>query len=356
MSKPTLVVAVADENYLFPLEVGLAERLYETAEIEIISDEEYFEEYFTAPRDVDVLVVDEKFNNETLSRHNIKKIFCLTEDMEDNDSCNREETEVGTQQIVPVFKYLNLQILINSIIPSEWSGANKKREKTQVIVVTAAEGGAGCTTVAQGISACLQQSLRKTLYINTQAYQNFQCGLKDKTPLSMEYCAQLRKATAKIYQDLKGVLRKEYFSYLPPLPASRYSMGIKEENYIDLIQAAQLSGEYESIVVDIGVEITPSNMPILALAEKVLIITRQQADSAFKMQILLHNLNCSDREKFHIICNQYDPSRENAYIEQTFDKSVAIDEYIEQVQKNTQFAIKDLLKIEGLQKTAYTLM
>ena len=49
MGKYTLVMAIKDENYLFPLELALAEKVGENVDIEVISNPDYFETFFLIP-------------------------------------------------------------------------------------------------------------------------------------------------------------------------------------------------------------------------------------------------------------------------------------------------------------------
>ena len=75
MAKPLLVIVENEESYLTPLEMKLAEMLWDSVDIEIISEKAYFDEYFIQPKKIDVLVIDESMYNERLHLHNINKIY-----------------------------------------------------------------------------------------------------------------------------------------------------------------------------------------------------------------------------------------------------------------------------------------
>lgn len=355
MSKPVLVIAIEDENYLLPLELGLAERLFETAQIEVISDRAYFEEFFAVPRSIDLMIVDESFYVPELSRHNIKKTFLLSEDADAWDE-DEGQSKPESQPVVHIFKYLDLQVLMNCIIPAQWGGTKTQRDRTQVIVVISAQGGAGCTTVALGLGACLKQSLKRTLYINPRTYQSFSFYLENKTALSMQGCAKMRMSRAEIYADMKSELQQEGIVYLPALPSARHALAIEENAYIRLIRGAQQSGEYDAIIVDVGNELTAGMIALLDAATKVLVVTNQDRSAAFKLQVLLHNIRCSDKEKFHFVCSRYDAASDNAYVTDPLANGVKMDEYIEKVCPEQLGSVRALAKIEGLQRVAYTLM
>lgn len=351
MSKPLLVVAISDENYLFPLEIGLAERLYEAVDIEVISDPAYYEEFFTAPRNIDLLIVDERFYNEELKRHNIKKTVLLSEDLDENDT-----QVLDDQQVIRVFKYLNLKVLMSSIIPGEWEGIKRQSIPTQIIAVISAEGGAGCTTVSLGICAGLKQSLKRTLYVNTNSFQNFHHYLQNKTPMSVQGCTKLRNPTPQVYMEMKGELRQELFGYVPPLSSARFSLGISEKAYRSFILAAQKSGEYDALVVDVGCELTADSISILDIASKVIIVTEQNEYSAFKLQTMLHSISCTDKEKFMFICNKYNANSKNAYTSTDYSQVAKITEYVDYYPEDQIADVRALAKIDGLQKIVYTLM
>lgn len=356
MSKPLLVVAISDEHYLFPLEIGVAEKLYQSVDIEVISDSSYFEEFFTSPRSIDLLIIDESFYDADLKRHNIKKTILLTEDLDDGTEEKNDSLALTDSQTIKVFKYLNLQVLMSSIIPAEWIGVKTNTRATQVIAVISAEGGSGCTVTALGICSSLRQSLKRTLYVNTKSFQDFHYYFQNKTTLSMQGCSKLRNVTPKIYVELKGELQQEFFTYLPPVATARYALGIPEQAYQAFVQAAQKSTEYDVIVVDMGNELTAENIHMLDIATKVLIISGQQPSAAFKLQLLLRNINCNDKEKFHFVCNRYDAASENAFTSAEYANVAKINEYIEILPKEKLQTIKGLSKIDGLQRIAYSLM
>lgn len=354
MGKPTLVVAIRDEHYLFPLELALAEKVYESAEMEAISDPAYFEEYFTAPRTVDLLIVDEFFCKADLKRHNVKKTFLLTEEM-DEEAGGAAGQQSGPQQFARIFKYLTLSVLISSIIPPEWGGSDRQDAGTQIIAVISAQGGAGCTTVALGVAACLRQSLKRTLYVNTETFQSFHRHLANRTEMTMGGCARMRSPSPRLYTELKAELQREQFSFLPPLPSSRYALGIGSDSYIQFVKAAQASGDFDKIVLDVGDELTPDNIPLLDAAAKVLIVCRQEEDAAFKMRVLMHNISCRDKDKFFFVCNHYRSGADNAFVSGEFAGMMKIDEYVAQFPQPAD-DVRSLAKNEGLQKVAYALM
>lgn len=351
MDRPLLVIAETNEGFLSPLEMRIAQILCETVDIEVISDREYMKTYFSSPRSIDILIISEGLYTNDLTRHNIKKTFVLTEEPKTSGDCSERGGGNG-EQVIWLYKYIKLQALVGTILPAEWSDTVPSVKAPQLIAVISAAGGAGCTTVATGLCACLKQNLKRVLYINTQAYQSFQYFLSDTGTLPMDAYSKMRSVSTQVYMELSRYIRKGPFSYLMPLPASRYVLGIPDGFYPAFARAAQKSGEYDDVVVDIGTELSPAVIDnLLEYADKVLIITRQDACSAYKLSVLLHNLSC--RNKGKLICNCYDKNAENALISNQYGSKILIDEYVEKIPPENQ---SNPVTVSGLQKIAYSLI
>ena len=61
MSKPLIVIADTDEMYLSTIERKLLKELGNRIELEIISDEAYFFEFFSNPKTAEIVAVGERF-------------------------------------------------------------------------------------------------------------------------------------------------------------------------------------------------------------------------------------------------------------------------------------------------------
>lgn len=72
-----------------------------------------------------------------------------------------------------------------------------------------------------GVAACLEQNYKRVLYINAARLQNFQYLLDNTTAISSpDVYGKLINPTDRIYDDIKHVIRKEDFSYLPEFNAA----------------------------------------------------------------------------------------------------------------------------------------
>lgn len=356
MAKPLMVIIENDLEHLIPLQLKLAETLIDAAEIEVISDPEYMEEYFVAPRTIDILVVEESMYSEHLARHMINKIYVLTDDMgADDEPVYRKEDAVG--DVICLFKYCNINTLCGYIVPSEWNGKGKEQKKTQLVAVISPAGGTGTTTLSVGISACMKQNLKRTLYLNAKNYQDFSFYMEDKSTLPMSGCSQLKSPDVRIYEKMRPFLLKEEFTYLPVLKNSREMLGITCQNYADLACAAQKSGDYDFVIVEIGNELTTDSLKFLSVANKILVVVNQDEYSVSKLNTMKYSVNCTDKEKYWFICNAFDKEKQNAFVSGTAKNTTIISEYVEKVFDQTALcSCKGLSKIDGIRKTTIMLL
>lgn len=351
MAKPVIVVVETDVNYLQTLEMKIAETLMDSVDIEIISDAGYYKEYFMIPKKIDILVINQKLYTEQLNMHSIEKTFILTEEMnEAEEYAYRGESTAG--ELIYLFRYCNINTLVNYIIPTEWAGTdNTAVKEPQIIAVISPAGGTGTTTVAMGISACMKQNLKKALYINLNKYQNFHYYLQNRMTLGMEACSKLRDYDAQIYENMKNFLAKEDFVYLPPLKNTRDSLGISKRAFMELALSAKKSGDFDFVVVDIGCDLTGDELKFLKYANKVLVVLNQDEYALFKLEVLRCSVECSDAEKYLFLCNKFNKEKENK-----LSGAVVVSEYIEQEEEKVAGGCKTIKTMEGIQRTAYMLL
>lgn len=356
MAKPLMVIVESDLEHLIPLQLKLAETLIDVADIEVISDPDYMEEYFVAPRTIDILVVEEDMYSDRLARHMIGKIIVLTDDMGEHDEpVYRMEGTVG--DVVCLFKYCNINTLIRYMIPMEWNGSHINEKEPQLIAVISPAGGTGTTTVAVGISACMKQNLKKVLYLNAENYQDFTFYMENKSTLPMEGCSQLKNSDARIYERMKPFLLREEFTYVPPLKNAREMLGITCQNYAALAKAAQKSGDFDFVIVEIGDELSSEALKFLGTVNKILVIVNQDTFSVSKLNVMKYSVNCADKEKYYFICNNFEKEKENAFVSGTEKNTSVISEYVEKIVDDSPLrSCKDLRKLDGIQKTTITLI
>ena len=224
-------------------------------------------------------------------------------------------------------------------------------------MVYSACGGVGKTTVAMGISACLTKNYKRVLYINAGHLQAFQRLLDNETPIAAaDVYAKLAKVSDNIYDEIKHVIRKEQFTYLPPFKAALMSLGLKYSLYEKIILSAKKSTDYDYIVVDADSTFDEDKAQLFGIADKVIIVTEQTASAVYATNVLVSNVTGMSGEKYVFVCNNFKKDGDNALISPAFTMKFTVSDYIEHNARYDQMKCVDLVKDNGIQKTAFLVM
>lgn len=347
MSKPLIVIADTDENYLETLEYKFLETLDEKITLEIISDYDYYMEFFSTPRTAEMVVVDEKLYARDLQKHNIANLFVLTEEIE---SGNTEELD-----ITHIFKYSGIKEIFNELIyrsKDKLLGDEQEKKETQVISLYSAIGGTGKTSLSLGLAECLVQNHQKVLYINTESIQAFAYYLRDKSGMSNDGYRAIRDDKTYIYRNIRHFIRKEGFYYVPPFLTTLDSLNLDDSIYSTMVTGAKESREYDFVIVDIEAGYSKAKMELLQRSDKIIMVMQQDAVSLIKTEYILRNIDLQDGEKYLFVCNKYQENMENAYFDSQMQKKFPINEYIENVTTKID-SVEQLSRLNGIQKLAY---
>lgn len=352
MSKPRIILAETDTTYLFPLQAKLAGEFFEKIELEIITDKTYFTELFSSPQRVDVLIVSEDLFDPSLRKHNIGKIFLLTERNE------AEQTEdLGIDRI---FKYTSVEEVFSEIVGKSREAldfAPKAKKATQIILVCSASGGVGKTTVALGLSTCLTKSYQKVLYLNAGYLQAFQHLLENPAPITAaEVYTELAAAGKIDYNGIKYVIRKEGFSYLPPFKAALTSLGLPFSIFEKIALDAAKAKDYDYIVIDADTVFDEDKTRLMDIADRVLIVTRQNRASVFATNLLVSGISGVNSEKYVVVCNDFDKEQENALFSSDLSLKFTVSEYIGHDRDCGRWKAGSLNRLPGIQKVMFLIL
>ena len=189
-----------------------------------------------------------------------------------------------------------------------------------------------------------------------QNYQDFYYYLENKETLPTQVASYLKNPDAGIYKKIRHFIRSEGFSYLPALRISRESFDISSQGYMELARAAQRSGDYDFIVVEIGAELSSETIKFLKYANKIFVVVKQDTYTAFKMGVMKNSINCSDKEKYLFLCNFFEKEKENALLKNEENVTV-ISGYIEKLDDGKKLkTCMDLKSVDGIQKAAIMLL
>lgn len=287
MGKVKIVIADTDEDYIVPLQTKFVEELFDSVDLEIITNRDYFTKFFMIPQKLDILIVSEKLYTNVLHRHNIGRIFVLVE--------QQEEENTTKLNVVRLCKYTSIKEIyaeITGISPVLLAGKGEKKEAPQIITVYSANGGTGKTTVALGISACLSKHYKRVLYIGADRLQSFQRLLDDPTPISStDIYSKLNAETGNAYSTVRHAIRKQDFNYLPPFRVALLSLGLKYHVFTRIAVSARDAEEYDCIIVDADTAFDEEKAQLMSVSDKVIVVMQQNNQSLYATNLLCESIN-----------------------------------------------------------------
>lgn len=349
MSRQRIVLADYDANYLIPLEEKLTEELFGQVDLEIITDKNYFEAFFSTPKTVDTLIVSEALYSSELLRHNISNIFILSED-------SGEET-ASSDNLTKIFKYSSTKEIFNQIVYKNKDILNSQiaHKETRVIVVSSAIGGCGKTTVAMALSLSLARNHKRVLFISLDAMQGFSYYLNNKSAMPGNFGTDASVSDDKLYDSILPYIRKESFCYLPPFSHNIYMVGLNYSFYERMVKAACESKEYDYIVVDTNLEFDDARASLIQMADKVILIVLQDLYSTAKTEYMIQNIECQNTDKFIFVCNRFRRDINNDYLNSTIGQQFLVSEYIDELPYFSNNSIDDFADLNGIKNMGYIL-
>lgn len=352
MAKPRIIIVDTDINYIIPLQLKFVEEFFEKIELEIITQEEYFNTLFSTPQRADILIISEDMYSHAMHKHNISHIFVMNEQY--------EEDQTADLNVNHIFKYTSIKEIFNEITGKSADVLKLDRvskQETQVILFYSASGGTGKTTTAMGVSASLTKNYKRVLYINAARLQVFQQLLGNPSAITAaDVYAKLASANEHIYSEIKHVIRKELFSYIPPFKAALMSLGLQYSVFEKLILSAKKSGDYDFIIVDADVTFDEDKAALINMADKVVIVVNQTLASVLATNILVTNINGAAADKYIFLCNNFEKEEDNALISPKVTLKFAVSDYVEHFNYYGTMKPDDLSKESSIQKAAFLII
>lgn len=354
MKKPRVIIADTDAAYTIPLQLKFVEEFFNQIDLEIITDRTYYENLFSAPQSVDVLIVSEDLYNDSLQRHNIRHMYMMQEELD-------QEEVTASLLVNRIGKYSSMKEIFNEIVgksaPTFDFGGKGKKAEPQIILVTSAAGGVGKTTVAMGLCAALAKSYKRALYINADRLQNFQAKLANPSPITAnDVYAKLLTGSKNIFADIRHVVREEGFQYLPPFKAALMSLGLPYRIFEQLALSAKQSKNYDFVVVDADSTFDEGKTRLIDTADKVIIVTDQSRAAVFATNRLYESISGASGEKFLYICNNFDRDSDNALTDPSLRLRFSINEHLQHFRGFDKKNLDALSKEKDVQKLAYLLI
>lgn len=344
MAQTKIVLADYEPDYLSTLERIFVREYQFTAEIVLLPNEDALKRYFEEPKTIDILLINEKLYDQSFARHNVGHLFILTEEEPDAETAGELYNNM-------LYKYTGSKTIIDSVISRSGisHATNLRSGVAKVLMVFSPVGGAGQTTLAAGICTLISRNFRRVLFVGMDNLQTFGYILKNGQQLQAGAEKALQQKSKYAYQVIQPMIASELYDILPPFPSALAALGIAPEQLMFLIDIIKNSGDYDYIVVDGGSDFTESTTKMMAYADQVLMVTAQDENAVYKLHCLLGNIDCSDANRFVLVCNQYRPAEEN-YLADTGGWQYPHTEFIEYDPQITPKNGEYLAGLQSMQK------
>ena len=323
MKNYSLVIAGKDEEYLVSLEIGLLKGMGDMVDITMITDNDYYNYYFSIPQKIDVLIIEEALYSEVIERQNVGNIFVLEE---------TKANKLYKQNVMGIFKYSSVKEIFHKIfgkIGNDFKQDDNRNDlNTQTILIYSPIGGSGKTLLALSMCNELAEFNKHVLYINVETIQNFHWFLASQEEAPEEFCYNLANHNNNMIMNFDAYVGNEGFDYIKPVPASTLSFGIKKEDYFYIIAELVRSKKYDYIVIDTSIDMDESNCKMMGICDRVISIVKQDALSVWKADSFLENIDYSDSQKYMFVCNRYTTEMRNFIVESEYLYECNITEYI----------------------------
>lgn len=345
MAKLKVVMVDTDESFLIPLEMKFLYELDDEAELEVISDPSYFDDYFSTPKTADILLISEELYSMELYKHNITSTVVMV-----------EKTTVSTDQkgIYYVNKYTNLDDIygfVTSLSQDGVKGAVKK--DTSVVLVTSASGGTGKTAIAMGLAANMTSRYKKVLYINAANMNSFQYWMDKESAIPVHECASIVSAGSNAFRECIKHIQEDNFDYLPSFATSLMALNADISVYEKIIAGAKASKRYDVIIVDTDASFDFAKVSLISKADRVVLVTKQGKAEAYAMNQFTKSISCNDNEKFLIVCNDYKAEEYNAITDPEFYTGFKVNESVRHIESIESLNITEMGEDLDIKKISY---
>lgn len=302
-----LMLADADEEFLIDLQ-GHVTRQNAAYQVEIVTDPAYLCRCLQSGEGVDLLVISENLyaavlrcDAKALEAVPRRRIVLLSE------SCKTAEAGAAHLRI-PRGRPEVLLAVTAKLFPKK---AERVVPKTKLIAVYSPLGRCGKTTVAMGLAHKLSLLGQRTLFLSLDRLQSFNWLLSESMYLPDEALSIFSAENESIVSDLARVTRRHGFSYVPPFYAPACSLQVSPKVYLVLAKRLIEAERYDAVVLDLSCGFSTSVAELLKMAHHTVLLTLQDANSAYKLNRQLLCLEDPFSEAFSYVCNLFQPEAPN---------------------------------------------
>ena len=318
----TILIISSDDEYNISIEQRLACVLNEDVRFELISNISYLAQYLKTPHTINVLICDAGLLLSTNGIIKAEKVYVLTE------SATTKGGEIS--------KYGGADSIIKELDESFLKkSANDSTRDTKMIGVCSPIGGSGKTVSAIGICLRLSEMGKKVLYINAESFQTFRSVIDKSsafvnsryTYMTDEVKRSIAAQSPNVSETILRNVTKGKFDYIPQSDDILSLYQITEDKIYHMACEIRDKKIYDYIVLEYESGLTASRIPQLFECERLLMVTKQDKESADRLSRFVQML-ATDLVQMNIVCARCKANEANEIYSIELLKDNQICEYI----------------------------
>ena len=342
MKKVSIMFIDTDDNYLMALEKKFSEEIGGYLNISIITDMSYFGEYFMTPRDIDILVINERLYNVELKKHNIGQIYILTE-----TPINNDEDKLYNL----IYKYTSVSDIFVQVAQNEKLKECMKMlagDDKGVITVCSPSGGSGKTTLAIASALSLARLGKRVLYVSRDYLQSFGYYFGTTEEISNDTKNKMKDGVNISQELLSTCIRNNIIDYI--MPFSEGLDGIDNAVFQNIINGIKDMNIYDYIVIDTDKVDCEGLKTSIEHSDRVVVVTTQEEIASTKLKKFATQIKDVDKSKMIYICNKYKEDRKNELLNNI--NLFYVKEYVYYDETFVDSKVSDMLKHTEITKLA----
>lgn len=220
--------------------------------------------------------------------------------VEQNDIEKIEDVAAVGKYQKPEVIYRQILGIYSSKVEKKFSKKNVNNTECRLYLVTAANGGAGASTVAVSLSKYLAQQGKKVLYISLEkngAQDIFFEGPRKQGFSDIIYLLKSKKANIAlraesiVQRDLSGVYYFEQCRSILDMEE------LNKEDTKNLIHEICMLGDYEYVVIDLNMRFTESHLYIAECSDAIITVSDGSTIGIEKLRQFVEAVEITDKQK-----------------------------------------------------------
>ncbi|MBR2188927.1 MAG: AAA family ATPase [Eubacterium sp.] len=304
-NRHSLVIIDSDYEYVRSIEPEIIRKYAEKVDVQIITDEAYIEKYFSEPRAIDVLIIDEHNYGEYLKNHEIHQTFLMLPEIDIERSVPRNVSVLVKylpesdlyQTISDAFARIDLE----AVVPEDQAA----QHETRVVAVYSPIGGCGKSLISIGLARKLKMLDQKVLLIGCDDVQSFSVfgdmDLYADPQLAEELCDPDEDTYWMVLQNLAvGEV-----TYLKPFDRAPHAMGVGRTQWRAFVTMMKEKGDFDYLILDIGSRVDEAGRELMNKADEIVLITEPNLMATKKVQRIAGDTEMLPQKKCFLISNEY---------------------------------------------------